>query len=488
MSGLWSGHRTTARDNTILHAAYQQVVLSSVRRWQPMLPVRSFMCGDDEDTLFSSLVDAQTYAYWHMACGWHLNPSKQMLGTGRHEFLQWLASGSSISKPLASMVATLTMGNWYKPKVLEVASLPAAAADQAVSLCSRGALPEHVAIVMQWLLASAFRLTEVRTAHPIAIVIPPRSGKTTLVQRYGLTDIDATRSWLDTNLDAQSHRSSKFFPGINMGLAAAAEADPTIPLLAWGPAAVPEGRKIYAIVLEREAYASVIEHHATQGRQRVFWDSYRNCAAVPGCRVVVEQSSIETAMLDIFSQAGATMHRRYYDWRTVLGESHPAVEGAPQFSLANIPEAQALLKLPHGATSDYITTQLVWQPTPSDQQLIMRQRLNQNFSSVLREHRNSENRALMALLPTVDEPPEFRWKDSWPRLSSAMGVQLLSSMLDEPRITTYHDKCSRVGIDPVLVKHAWSGYHLASAHSRQHYPLNDDQPTIQDTLRGKALG
>nr|QDH87804.1 MAG: RNA-dependent RNA polymerase [Totiviridae sp.] len=196
-SGLWSGHRNTARDNTMLHAAYQQVAVSMYPNLWKCRPIRTYICGDDEDSLFRDQSDALIYLLAHMWGGWHLNPSKQMLGKLRHEFLQW-STVPKISKPLAATVATLAMGNWYKMPRVDFRGLVTGAADHAVTLVSRSALPKEVEKAWAWVLGGVFMHHELRTANPVAIVVPPRSGKTTLTRKYGFLDVDATRSWEQT--------------------------------------------------------------------------------------------------------------------------------------------------------------------------------------------------------------------------------------------------------------------------------------------------
>jgi len=431
MSGLWSGHRNTARDNTMLHAAYQQIVLSALRDMQIIRPIRTFMCGDDEDTLLDSLLDAQLYAWGHMMLGWHLNPAKQMIGTVRHEFLQWLAAGRSISKPLASMVATLVMGNWYKSKVLEVASLPAAAADQAIALAARGADHTAVSKAMEAVLGNAFRHVNVRAARPLAIAIPPRSGKSTLIMRYGLIDVDRTRSWEDVAAAERAAARGDLQLVKKLHCQAASTADPTIPMLVWGPSTVPHGYTTRAVVLAADEYQRQLDRSAPQGRHQHLWNRYHECANVPGCVTVSTQDELDAAVVHILEEEGAVFERGYYDWRVVLGTEHPAVVGLPAVILPVMAPNPGITTVPRSATDDYVELQRIWEPSAFDQQLIARQRLSQNYSSVMREHRNNENRAMMALLPRLPEPPPFLWKKQWPKVSAVLGVELLGSLLEE---------------------------------------------------------
>jgi hypothetical protein len=116
-SGLWSGHRDTARDNTILHTVYSEIMKDLVKEktGQTVEWYYNGKCGDDEDALHHSWLTGALYVGAHMVCGFNLNPNKQLVGKWEHEFLQRTACHRRLPlKPLPSVIATLSTGNWYK--------------------------------------------------------------------------------------------------------------------------------------------------------------------------------------------------------------------------------------------------------------------------------------------------------------------------------------------------------------------------------------
>ncbi|GFM95151.1 RNA-dependent RNA polymerase [viral metagenome] len=115
--GLWSGHRDTARDNTMLHCVYHRIALRQALIFGLRVerPIYIGMCGDDEDSKFRSWREAIAYVGVHMMMGHELNPKKQQFGYQYHEFLQRQSDGPGLPmRPLAPVLATLATGNWYK--------------------------------------------------------------------------------------------------------------------------------------------------------------------------------------------------------------------------------------------------------------------------------------------------------------------------------------------------------------------------------------
>ncbi|QGX74228.1 putative RNA-dependent RNA polymerase [Cronartium ribicola totivirus 1] len=120
--GLFSGHRDTARDNTMLHWIYQQIQLDVLEAvmGEHSQPIVSHMCGDDEDTLFAELKHAQAYYGVGQAMGWHFNPRKQMCSADAHEFLQRMyIKGQPTSQSTVAAVVSLVNGNWYKMPIVD---------------------------------------------------------------------------------------------------------------------------------------------------------------------------------------------------------------------------------------------------------------------------------------------------------------------------------------------------------------------------------
>jgi hypothetical protein len=159
-SGLFSGERNTARDNTLLHRVYQKIVEYLLRVAFPKNSgiIKTHMCGDDEDTLFATREQALQYYAVGAACGWHFNPRKQMLSQTHHEFLQILAAGREApTQPLIAAIVAFVTGSWYKSPVLDLYGLPDAVLRNAAALHNRGAqLGPTVALAHKY-LNSIFR-------------------------------------------------------------------------------------------------------------------------------------------------------------------------------------------------------------------------------------------------------------------------------------------------------------------------------------------
>jgi hypothetical protein len=140
LHGLFSGHRDTGRDNTLLHQIYQEIQLTvandlcaDFRR-----PITSYKCGDDEDTWFPTDTDALLYYGVGAAMGWHFNPRKQMLGPAYHEFLQFMCAGTDgPSQPLVPSLVAFVSGNWYKDPLADIAGMAEAIVRVGIELISR---------------------------------------------------------------------------------------------------------------------------------------------------------------------------------------------------------------------------------------------------------------------------------------------------------------------------------------------------------------
>lgn len=142
LSGLFSGHRDTARDNTMLHKIYQLMQLQVAQALTGNDPglVKSYMCGDDEDTWFARRDNAMVYYGVGAAIGWHFNPRKQMLSRTHHEFLQIMCSGQDgPTQPLIPNVVAFVDGNWYKDPLIDPASMAESMMRVGVELVNRGA-------------------------------------------------------------------------------------------------------------------------------------------------------------------------------------------------------------------------------------------------------------------------------------------------------------------------------------------------------------
>jgi hypothetical protein len=145
LHGLFSGHRDTGRDNTLLHQIYQemQLTVASDICADFHRPITSYKCGDDEDTWFPTDTDALLYYGVGAAIGWHFNPRKQMLGPAYHEFLQFMCAGTDgPSQPLVPSLVAFVSGNWYKDPLADIAGMAEAIVRVGIELISRGALPQ----------------------------------------------------------------------------------------------------------------------------------------------------------------------------------------------------------------------------------------------------------------------------------------------------------------------------------------------------------
>jgi len=118
--GLWSGHRNTARDNTMLHLAYLNCLLSVQRSLFGDFATTSKqrLCGDDETIAYDHWGAAAVHTYVADALGFTSQVSKGMLGRRYDEFLQLLRFPGSIPRyPVAHTMLTFCSGNWYKDPV-----------------------------------------------------------------------------------------------------------------------------------------------------------------------------------------------------------------------------------------------------------------------------------------------------------------------------------------------------------------------------------
>lgn len=115
--GLFSGSRDTARNNTLMHAAYLAVNKSAFDDLNIDCSVKGkWICGDDEDIYFTKNSDAGDWISMYLLSGHDINFSKQLIGKKRHEFLKVTYSAEGwFNRPLGSILATLATGNWYVP-------------------------------------------------------------------------------------------------------------------------------------------------------------------------------------------------------------------------------------------------------------------------------------------------------------------------------------------------------------------------------------
>jgi len=115
--GLYSGHRGTTWDNTNKHEIDRLVALDNLSAIG--LRVEHFGAtesGDDEWLKTTTWAEAVYYLQMCKFMGLRMNAKKQLVGLEHGEYLQRCVAGDAVPKqPLASVLATLVTGNWYRP-------------------------------------------------------------------------------------------------------------------------------------------------------------------------------------------------------------------------------------------------------------------------------------------------------------------------------------------------------------------------------------
>jgi hypothetical protein len=152
-SGLWSGHRDTARDNTMLHWCYSDIVKRKIKEkiGEDIELLYFGVCGDDEDGLHADWTGMAAYLGMHRVCQLNLNPSKQLADWYGHEFLQRQANKGMLPvRPLAPMIATLSTGSWYKASHIYYDTVIKSLSDNCMEIIARGANPR----IMRTVIAS----------------------------------------------------------------------------------------------------------------------------------------------------------------------------------------------------------------------------------------------------------------------------------------------------------------------------------------------
>nr|UXL82813.1 RNA-dependent RNA polymerase [Conidiobolus heterosporus totivirus 2] len=123
--GLWSGHRNTARDNTILHLVYLECVKSVQRALfgDYANTSKQRICGDDEVLAYDHWAPAVMHTLVTDAIGFSSKVEKGLLSRRHDEFLQLMRSPGNVpSYPVAHTILTYCSGNWYKDPVRDLGS------------------------------------------------------------------------------------------------------------------------------------------------------------------------------------------------------------------------------------------------------------------------------------------------------------------------------------------------------------------------------
>lgn len=119
-NGLFSGHRNTARDNTLLHRLYYVMAQEALSDGGfDVRPSYEAFCGDDEDVRFSHPLDAAAHVATYQLSMHVVKSEKQLAGEHWHEFLRLISDPVNMpERPLASILSTLATGNWYVERAL----------------------------------------------------------------------------------------------------------------------------------------------------------------------------------------------------------------------------------------------------------------------------------------------------------------------------------------------------------------------------------
>jgi len=138
--GLYSGHRGTTQDNTADHEAdrtlcNQQAISLGVGG--PHNDVTE--SGDDEWLWQETWGDAVGYLACSKMMGVRMNAMKQLVGRAHGEYLQRCVSDEAPPRQsLATILATLTTGNWYQPSGTWLNAIIEAQCANWLEACVRG--------------------------------------------------------------------------------------------------------------------------------------------------------------------------------------------------------------------------------------------------------------------------------------------------------------------------------------------------------------
>lgn len=147
LNGLWSGHRNTARDNTMLHVVYLEAVKDTLRALFGSIArvTKQRVCGDDETVAYSSWAPAVTHTLVANALGYASQVDKGLLSRRHDEFLQLMRTpGAPPKYPVCHTILTFCSGNWYKDPVRDLGSTVKDVSDHLWDMVL-GGVPEKVA-------------------------------------------------------------------------------------------------------------------------------------------------------------------------------------------------------------------------------------------------------------------------------------------------------------------------------------------------------
>jgi len=144
--GLWSGHRNTARDNTVLHLVYLRCIQSVMHELfgTAGLTRKERICGDDESLAYVEWGPAACHTLVADGLGFLSQVSKGLLSRKHDEFLQLMRIPGNVPKyPVANTILTFCSGNWYKDPVRNLSTTVKDISDHAWDMVL-GGLPLEV--------------------------------------------------------------------------------------------------------------------------------------------------------------------------------------------------------------------------------------------------------------------------------------------------------------------------------------------------------
>jgi hypothetical protein len=165
--GLYSGHRGTTEDNTAKHELDRLLTLDELEKLGMRCthndPSES---GDDESNWTETWLEGAAYLQLHRMRGHRMNAAKQLAGSHHGEYLQRCVSEDvHPQQPLASILATLVTGNWYRPSGTWLNAALTSCCDNWLEAHARG-LPRSAAARMCGMILDQIMVTYNEDAPP----------------------------------------------------------------------------------------------------------------------------------------------------------------------------------------------------------------------------------------------------------------------------------------------------------------------------------
>jgi hypothetical protein len=262
-SGLWSGHRDTARDNTMLHWCYSRMMSEAVYKTMNIsVPICYLgICGDDEDGLHGDWVSMAAYVGMHSVCCLTLNPVKQLSDYYCHEFLQRQANRFQMPiRPIAPMIATLSTGSWYKQSFTYYDTVIESLGSNCREIISRGADPALMRQVM------AVMISRMMSVEINGIKYKLEWWK----YRHGSSGKDSPNSiWYGTGNAQPMPKIDESYLQVGEMMPNIATTDWLNEKSKWLVKASDTGRRLYEQHIKREAYKSFYGQYREDRREHL---------------------------------------------------------------------------------------------------------------------------------------------------------------------------------------------------------------------------